>query len=278
MPKSVNSREVGLVAGLNLFHYFLGTDDLHYGYWEDDLELNIRNLPQAQKRYSKFLQQHIPADCQTILDVGCGGGGLAHDLTELGYQVEGVSPSELLSEAAKKNVGPDFVIYQGLFEQVEIEKKYDLVMFSESFQYIDLKVSLKKAKALLKPGGHILVCDFFRKAVEGHCVIGGGHKIEQFREAVSDAGLEPLEDVDITAQTAPNLDIVRDMAEQLLQPTLKLIGYTFSNNHPWISRLFRWKFRRKLEKIDDKYFAGKRNAEVFAQFKTYRLFLMQEKH
>jgi hypothetical protein len=31
MTVKVDSKEVGLVAGLNLFNFFLGTRDLHYG-------------------------------------------------------------------------------------------------------------------------------------------------------------------------------------------------------------------------------------------------------
>jgi len=60
MTSKVDSREVGLVAGLNLFNFFIGTRDLHYGYWQDDLEVCIQNLPEAQRRYSDFLIGHIP--------------------------------------------------------------------------------------------------------------------------------------------------------------------------------------------------------------------------
>jgi len=95
----VDSKEVGLVAGLNLFNFFLGTKDLHYGLWGDDLEVKVQNLPEAQKRYSDFLISHFPDDVKTILDVGCGAGGLATELLGRGYQVQGVSPSPLLSEA-----------------------------------------------------------------------------------------------------------------------------------------------------------------------------------
>jgi hypothetical protein len=89
MTTKVDSREVGLVAGLNLFSYFLGTRDLHYGLWQDDLEVCIQNLPAAQQRYSEFLISHIPEGVKRILDVGCGAGGLASELLARGYEVEG---------------------------------------------------------------------------------------------------------------------------------------------------------------------------------------------
>lgn len=274
----VDSREVGLIAGLNLFHFFLGTRDLHYGLWEDDLELSVQNFPQAQKRYSEFLIEHFPEDVTDVLDVGCGAGGLASELIDRGYKVQGVSPSPLLSEAAQKTAGDSFVIHSGRFEEVEIPggEKFDLVMFSESFQYIDLKQSIRKAKSLLRPGGHILICDFFKRDnVPGKTVIGGGHPYARFQAELDASGLQTVHDIDITQQTAPNLDLVHLMGEQLMLPTMKLIGYTFSHNHPWLARLVRWKFRKKLDKIHRKYTSGQRTGAAFARHKIYKFYLLK---
>ena len=163
MTSKVDSKEVGLVAGLNLFHFFLGSRDLHHGLWQDDLEVCIQNLPEAQKRYSDFLLSHIPATVKRVLDVGCGAGGVASELLARGYEVEGVSPSPLLSEAAREQAGPAFTIHQGRFEDVKFadDQKFDLVMFSESFQYIPMTDSIPKALDRLNEGGHIIASDFF---------------------------------------------------------------------------------------------------------------------
>jgi len=276
-PK-VDSKEVGLVAGLNLFHFFLGTRDLHYGLWDEDLEVCIQNLPRAQQAYSDYLIGHIPADVNSILDVGCGAGGLASELIDKGFRVQGVSPSPLLSEAAQKQAGDDFVIHHGRFEEVEIpvSDKFDLVMFSESFQYIDLDEVLGRAQSLLRPGGYILICDFFKTDAEGKSVIGGGHKLAAFEKRLQQSGLKTLAEDDITRQTAPNLDIVNQMGSELILPTMKLIGYTFRSNRPWLSKIFTWKFRKKLDKIDLKYLSGERNAESFARHKIYKFYLLQK--
>ena len=252
MTAKVDSKEVGLVAGLNLFHFFLGSRDLHYGFWQDDLEVCIQNLPEAQKRYSDFLISHIPEGVKRILDVGCGAGGVATELLARGYSVEGVSPSPLLSDAAKKQAGDAFRIHQGRFEDVRFDEddKFDLVMFSKSFQYITLDRVLEDAKKRLKPGGHVLICDFFKTNAPGKSVIGGGHPIEKFRAALEHSGLEVLVDKDITRETAPNLDIVNQMGQELLLPTFNLVGYAFSSNHPWLAKLIRWKYQKKLAKND----------------------------
>ncbi len=277
MSAKVDSKEVGLVAGLNLFSFFLGTRDLHYGLWNDDLEVCIQNLPEAQQRYSEFLIGHIPDGVSRILDVGCGAGGLASELLKRGFRVEGVSPSPLLTETAQQQAGSDFKIHQGRFEDIRFDEKdrFDLVMFSESFQYIDLDSVLDNARKRLNPGGYILICDFFKTGAPGKSVIGGGHRIDRFMKVLEASGLEVLADEDITRETAPNLDIVEQMGRELFYPTAKLIGYAFDSNHPWLARLFRWKFRKKLKKINRKYLSGERNGESFARHKVYRLFLLR---
>jgi len=277
MTAKVDSKEVGLIAGLNVVRFFLGSRDLHYGLWQDDLDVRIQNLPEAQRRYTDFLLSHVPEGVKRVLDVGCGAGGVATELRARGYEVEGVSPSPLLSEAARKQAGADFRIHQGRFEDVHFadDEKFDLVLFSESFQYINLDTVLLDAKKRLNPGGHVLICDFFKTNEPGKSVIGGGHPIDKFRAALQASGLEVLEDRDITRETAPNLDLVDQMRQELLLPTFNLIGYAFSSNHPWLAKILRWKYDRKIRKINRKYMSGERNAEHFARYKVYRLLLLR---
>ncbi len=277
MSAKVDSKEVGLVAGLNLFHFFLGTRDLHYGLWGDDLEVNIRNLPVAQERYTRFLIEHIPEGVERILDVGCGAGGVATALRARGFRVEGVSPSPLLTEAARQNAGDDFKIHEGRFEDIAFDADdcFDLVLFSESFQYITLERVLDDARARLGPGGHVLICDFFKTDAPGKSVIGGGHRLDRFRAVLEASPFEVREDIDITRETAPNLDIVEQMGRELLLPTGRLIGYFLDRNYPLLARLIRWKYRKKLDKIHHKYLSGERNGANFARHKNYRLLLLR---
>jgi ubiquinone/menaquinone biosynthesis C-methylase UbiE len=182
-----------------------------------------------------------------------------------------------LSEAAREQAGPTFTIHQGRFEDVIFadDEKFDLVMFSESFQYITLDTVLRDAKLRLKPGGHVLICDFFKTNEKGRSVIGGGHPIDKFRAALQASGLEVLEDKDITRETAPNLDVVDQMGRELIIPTFKLIAYAFSSNHPWLAKIISWKYARKIRKMNRKYLSGERNAKSFARFKVYRLLLLR---
>jgi len=55
--EKMGSRELGLV----LTQQILGVDDLHYGLWNDDLELKMTNLGIAQQRYTDNLIAAMPA-------------------------------------------------------------------------------------------------------------------------------------------------------------------------------------------------------------------------
>jgi SAM-dependent methyltransferase len=129
------SREVGLEIGSICGRYFLKLEDLHYGYWSNGLAVDITNLHIAQANYTKFLISHIPDGVKTILDVGFGTGGITKKLLELGYQVDCVSPSVFFVEQGRKLLGEDIKIFECQYEEVETEKRYDLILFAESFQY-----------------------------------------------------------------------------------------------------------------------------------------------
>ena len=86
--KRTISREIGLEIGAVCGKHFLKLEHLHYGYWTDDLELEIFNLHIAQENYVNFLISHIPEGAKTILDVGCGMGQISRKLLDKGYTMD----------------------------------------------------------------------------------------------------------------------------------------------------------------------------------------------
>jgi len=271
--KKVDSKEIGLDVGLILAKQFFNTEYLHYGYWTDDLKVETTNVYQAQENYAELIASHIPDTTKTILDVGCGAGKFAEKLLDLGYTVDCVSPSPNLTRHVRKLIGDRCEIFECGYEALETDKKYDMVLFSESFQYIPVSESLSQSMRFLKKGGHILICDFFRRDVEGTSPIGGGHELKDFYDAVAGYPLENLVDLDITKETAPSIDIVDDFLHNAIHPIYDLIFYVLDNNYPRIARLIRWKYRKKLEKANFKYLQRQHNGKSFAKFKSYHLLL-----
>ena len=267
----IETKELGLLASSIFGKYFFDTEDLHFGYWTEDLGVNRNNFARAQENHSNFIMSHIPENTKTILDIGCGTGTLAAKLLNKGFNVDCVSPSPMLTEYAVEILGNRSTIFKCLFEEMESDKRYDTLVFSESFQYIELSTALRQSLNFLKQGGHLLICDFFKTDAIGKGPIGGGHRLSRFYDAISQYPFKLVEDIDITEQTAPNLDLFKEVLDSVGLPIRKLIFHYLDNNRPLISKLLRWRYRRKIEKTDKRYFSGAINAENYKKHNSYRL-------
>ncbi|MFQ6082839.1 MAG: class I SAM-dependent methyltransferase [Candidatus Aminicenantia bacterium] len=261
-----------MVIGKHLFK----TEHLHYGYWTEDLEVDIQNMPKAQENYTNFIISHIPEGIKTVLDVGCGVGIFALKLINKGYQVDCVSPSPLLTKRAQELLGNRSHIFECKYENLQTEKRYDMVLFSESFQYVNLVKALENTLKFLNENGYLLICDFFKTDAKGKSVLGGGHGLTKFYNLISKYPFELVKDIDITKETAPNLKIVNDFLTEVGLPVWNLVTNYLNNKYPLLARILQWKYRKRIEKINRKYFSGARNAENFAIFKSYRLFLYKK--
>jgi len=271
------SREIGVEIGAICSKYFLKSQHLHYGYWTSGLEVDIANLRIAQENYAKFLISHIPEGVSRILDVGCGSGQTAKILLDLGYQVDCVSPNPYLSKEARQLLGAKSHIFECFYEELETENRYDLIFFSESFQYIDPEEAIGKTFGLLNEGGYVLICDIFKKDTPGKSPLPGGHPLRKFYDIISEYSLEPVEDLDITEQTSPTLDVANDMLKEVIQPTVDLTQQLLNDRYPFMSKVLKFLYRKRISKISKKYFSGVKTGENFRKFKSYRLLLYRKR-
>lgn len=272
----VETKEIGLVIGSILGKYFFETEDLHYGYWTEGLELNKNNFAKAQSNHSNFIMSHIPENTKTILDVGCGVGTLAEKLIKKGFSVDCLCPNDALTKRVREKLGDQSNIFQCLFEDMKSGKTYDLVLFSESFQYVKLSKVLQQSSNFLKKGGHLLICDFFKKDSKGKSVLKGGHRLSKFYDAISAYPFEPVKNIDITEQTAPNLELADKALRSVGLPIWNLIFYYLDSNRPIISSFLKWKYKKKIEKVRRRYFGGEINAQNFKKHHSYRLLLYRK--
>ena len=272
-PERLDSKDLGLAAGLLIGRVLFETDELHFGYWDQGLEVKLANMPAAQVRYSEFMLSHIPEGVKRILDVGCGAGKFAERLIRAGYEVEAVCPSPLLVSEARKRLGADVPIHLMTFDEYETDKQYDLVLFSESFQYVDMEDALKRAARYLRPGGHLMIADFFQKGTKGKRYIRGGAKLSRFEPLIAASPFESVVNLDITEQTAPTQDVANDVMVRLGGPLVGLIRSSLRQRHPWIAKIVEWRLKKKLEKMNRKYFSGVRNSAHFREFHSYRLLI-----
>jgi len=273
--KKTVSREIGLEIGSICGKYFLKLDHLHYGYWSNGLEVDITNVHIAQENYANFLISHIPESAKKILDVGCGTGQIAKKLIVTGYKVDCVSPSHFLVGQTRELLGNSSHVFECSYEQLQTENRYDVILFSESFQYINIEEGIKKTVSFLNPDGYMLICDLFRKET-GKSNISGGHRLETFHNIVSGYPLRLIKDLDITEETAPSIDVLNDMFKKAVHPTIILTQQLLENRYPFASKVINLVYKKKIDKINKKYFNGEKTGENFKKFKSYRLLLFKK--
>lgn len=276
VKNKVSSQRVGLDIGLAIGRFFLNTEDLHYGYWPKGKTATIQNFAEAQKAHSKLIIYHIPDGTQRILDVGSGSGNLALKLINKGFQVDCVIPSEFLAEQVRAKLGNQSTIHICGFEDVPESEKYDLILFSESFQYVKLGESMVKIMTMLNPGGHLLICDFFRRDVPGKSPMGGGHSWQGFQDIITKHPLKMVTDLDITKETAPTIDLLAKFNADVVTPISEMSGEYLIDHYPRITRLLQWKFKKRIEKISRIYLSGAVNGYSFKQFKEYHLLVYEK--
>jgi SAM-dependent methyltransferase len=281
----MDSRELGLVLGQQL----LGIEDLHYGLWDPDLKPTLGNLPVAQQRYTDFLLNTLPAPDKgavRVLDIGCGTGHLMKQMIERGYRVDGVSPSPSLSRKVRERLSAlpeaDTTLFECRFEDFpweEHRERYDAAVFSESFQYIPMERAFEILATIVKPGGTVVICDFFQTDATGDGgpgdgSFGGGHPLRDFQSLLQRIPFKVERDEDITKRVSPNLALLDDLLMNKLGPAFESIGRYFEGRRPLLFGTFRRMFRKRLDKIRFKYFSGYRNDRTFERYKSYHLVML----
>lgn len=275
--RSALIKELGLEAGYRVIRFTTGSEHLHYGRFEPDIPRDFRHLKAAQDRYLDRIVELIPSTVSTILDVGAGSGKTAEILLDRGFAVDCVTPGDGLSEIAEARLGKLARIYRGRFEDIEIPGRYDLILFSESFQYIPPAAALERSISLLNPDGHILIADFFSRAPKPPSPIRGGHNFARWCEEYRRHPLDILAEDDITEETAPLHDILQTLSREVLAPLFKHGRIAAQTRWPIASRIGGWIFRRELRKFEKSRLSSERTGAEFIRAKTYKIYLFRRR-
>ncbi len=263
-------KAVKVSTSLRLMREVLELEHLHFGLWEGE-PVNLEGLKRAQERYADVLCSWVPDGVHSILDVGCGTGGTALKLRERGYEVEGLAPDPYLGEVFTERTGLPFHLAR--FQDFRPDRTYDLVLMSESAQYIWLDYVFPSAR-LVAPRGYLLLADYFVVEDDGSPAARSGHPLGLFLERAASYGFDLLRRQDITEQVAPTLQLAAGWHDRYGVRILEVLADSARERHPRLFRLARWllgdRLRRKV--------AQKRllfDPELFRRIKRYELMLLR---
>ena len=185
-------------------------------------------------------------------------------------------PSEFLAKKIKAKLGKNSIIHVCKFEDLEESQSYDLILFSESFQYVLMEQSINKIVSMLPKNGHLLICDVFHKNVTGVSPMRGGHRWDLFENQISKSSLKQITNLDITAETAPTYDFLNQLLNEVVIPISDISGNYLNFNYPKLSKILKLKYRKKLDKIEKVWYSGELTGENFIKFKSYRLLIYKK--
>ena len=254
-------------TALRFYHEVVGLDHLHYGLWDGD-PIDLDGLRVAQERYVLHLLDLVPSGVRSVLDVGGGTGAVASRFWDAGYEIEGVSPDPYLNERFRERL-PFAACHLARFQEFEPTRRYDLVLMSESAQYVWLD-HLFPSVARAAPGGHLLVADYFtvpEAADDGGPLAESGHRLDAFLAEAKRWGFRLEHREDVTDRVTPTLEIVRRWIERFGEPTVRLAADVLAARYPRLWKLARRLFGNRWRRLERRRAIV--DPEAFARAKRY---------
>lgn len=220
---------------LFLYSKILNSDMLHFGYFDDINKepdtISLRDVEEAQIRYSEVMIEHIKNTEDLVLDVGCGMGGLSGLMKGKGLKVQALTPNVNQKRyIEKKHEG--LQVHNMKFEDLKTDDKFGTIINSESLQYINLDTAFEKVEGMLVPGGQWLITDFFR--IKDDTVNKSGHRMEDFLKSIEKHGWSIKHEQDITLNSLPTLRLVNMYYERFMEPLALFAQEKIKFKQPWL--------------------------------------------
>lgn len=149
--------------------------------FDDEPDHGLRT-PMIRQAWSDLLQQWLPANPVSILDIGCGTGSLSVLMAAMNHSVVGIDLSQAmitLAQAKAKAAGHSitFKIMDAYNPQLA-EKQFEVIVCRHLLWAMpSTQTALQRWARLLVPGGRMLL-------VEGFWHTGGGLHSEQVVHAL----------------------------------------------------------------------------------------------
>jgi SAM-dependent methyltransferase len=114
--------------------------------------------------YQRLVVRRLTAGTCRALDVGCGEGALARELSAAGVPtVVGIDRDvEQIRLAHEHDGGPEYVV--GDFLSHDFDEPFDLVAAVAAVHHVELRAGLRRLRELVRPGGRVVVIGMARRS------------------------------------------------------------------------------------------------------------------
>jgi trans-aconitate methyltransferase len=261
--------------GLMLAHRVAGFEHLHFGCWKPGDALTYENFVAAQGRYTERLLDQVPATARSVLDVGCGVGATSRELHARGYAVQSVTPDPGQVRDFRARMPADVLLHPCRFQDLPQTALADVILFSESVQYLPLDDWARGCLRHLDPDGTrcVLVADWFLQPDRTY--YGASHDEAAFRRRVADEGFALRFEDDITEDTAPTLAYLAQLHARHLRPAFDFVEEWSEVNRPRLWKFTKLVAGRRMERFRKFMLTDVRDRldpDAFKQRVRYRVF------
>lgn len=120
----------------------------------DSFGAAARNYDRHRPEYpARLIDDLVASGVENALDVGAGTGIASTQLANRGVDVLALEPDQRMAElAAEKGIRTKIAKFE---EWDAAEQTFDLVLFAQSFHWVDPDVALPKVRRLLTDRGHL---------------------------------------------------------------------------------------------------------------------------
>ncbi|MDD2807219.1 MAG: methyltransferase domain-containing protein [Patescibacteria group bacterium] len=183
-----------------------GWKHIHYGYYKNKND----SIIDAQENLSKLVIDKIPVDTKDIIDVGGGIGSMARQFMNKNYHCLCVVPDQNFIKYGKKH-NPKVSFLLTSAENLKIDKKFDLAVLIESYQYfINTELAISNIVSCLKEHSSLIILDEFDK--EGVPLKNTEVKLIKI---LSQNKYVLIEKQDLTKNIIPTTDFAINLAKDL---------------------------------------------------------------
>lgn len=250
--------DVGIEPELELYTKMFQSDFLHAGYFRDippdAEEISLKAVREAMQAYAELIVERVPAGA-SVLDVGCGTGGLLGLLRDAGARPTGLTPVPVHRDHIRSRY-PDVPVILSTFEHLDTQpyaQAFDVVVSAESFHNVPLEPGLRNMRQVLKPGGKWIIVDYYR--LHPRTYNRSGHLLSAFSDALAHQGFIVAEEVDISANTLPSLAFGYCWATRIGLPLVDFAVTKFFRKHAILEYLLQDAYkqargRARLDALD----------------------------